>query len=260
MRAKEYPMQAVAPTVAHLLGVPAPSAAEAPPIKAVLADLDGVKRVAVLGIDALGLSIFRHWRRRMPFLAGLAREHFAVLRAIMTSKTPVNFGCMVTGASMDVHGAVTKESAFACETLFDVLRAHGMTSAGLGRFDWTGNELLGKYADFSADGQGETDDQVEAILKRIVRGKRPHFLIAQYGLTDELFHIYGPSAPESARAAAAADAWLVRCVTALRAHDYGILVLADHGQHTVDHGEGGLRGVHGSDSEEDRLVPLTWTR
>ncbi len=260
MFANEYPMQAIAPTVAALLGVPAPSSGEARPIREVVEDLHGVSRVAVLGIDALGIAIFQHWREAMPFLSGLLECRNASVRSIMTSKTPVNFGCMVTGASMQVHGAFTKEDAFRCETLFDVLRAHGKRSAGLGRDDWTGNELLGRHADLATGGAAEDDDAVESIFHDMVRTQRPEFLIIQFGLTDELFHVYGPYAPEVRTAVLAADAWLRRAVPLVCEHDYGVMVLADHGQHAVESEEGQRRGGHGSDSDEDCLVPLTWTR
>jgi len=256
----EYPMQAVAPTVARLLNVPAPEKAESGPIEPVVQDLAGVPRVAVLGIDALGLAIYRHWQAEMPFLSSLEQQAFATLRSIMISKTPVNFGCMVTGASMDVHGAVTKETPFQCETLFDVLRRFGRCSAGLGRNGWTGQELLGRHADITTGGMAEDDAAVESCAHRIIGERRPDFLVIQYGLTDELFHHYGPYAPESAEAVIAADAWLARMAVSLRAAGYGILVLADHGQHAIEREEDGRMGTHGSDSDEDRIVPFTWTR
>lgn len=256
----EYPMQAVASTVAALLHVPTPRAAEAGPIEPLVKDLDGVSRVAVLGVDALGLAIWQHWRARMPFLSDLAERRLAIVRSVMVSKTPVNFGCMVTGARVEVHGARTRDDAFTCETLFDVLRAHGRTSAGLGRKGWTGNDLLGRFADFSADGQAETDAEVEPILSRILVEKRPDFVIAQFGLTDETFHAHGPYSPEAGEAVVAADAWLARWTPSLTRHAYGVLILADHGQHESADEAGGRRGSHGTDSDEDCLAPLTWTR
>lgn len=256
----EYPMQAIAPTVARLLHVPAPAKAEAGPIDAVIRDLDGVPRVAVLGIDALGMAIYRHWRDRMPFLASLEKEAFAKVRSIPISKTPVNFGCMVTGASMNVHGATEKERPFQCETLFDVLRHNGKRSAGLGRNDWTGHVLLGRHADITTGGAAADDEAVESCAHRIIREDQPDFLIIQYGLTDELFHRDGPYAPENEETVRAADAWLERMAGSLRKASYGIIILADHGQHSIEREAGGRAGTHGSDSDEDCIVPLTWTR
>ena len=40
---------------------------------------------------------------------------------------------------------------------------------------------------------------------------------------------------------------------------YGVIVLADHGQHDLpDAGEGENKGRHGTDADEDLLVPCTW--
>lgn len=253
-----YPMQAIAPTAARVLGVPSPRSAEAQPIDAVVRDLSGAKRVAVIGVDALGKLIFEHWSEKMPFLTGMIREKSFVVRSIMISKTPVNFGCMVTGASMNVHGVTQRVEPFKCETLFDVLRANGKVSAGLGRKNWTGDELLGRFADISANGRAEDDFQLEAFLLETITGKRPDYLITQFGLTDEMFHVYGPYAPEVETAVTHADEYLRRVTPILRAEGYGVIILADHGQHTIVAEEGGRRGTHGSDSDEDRLVPLTW--
>ena len=95
-------------------------------------ELAGVEHVAVLGVDALGVAIWRHWRERMPFFSALAERRLALLRSVLPSKTPVNFGCMVTGAGPEGHGVRKREDDFACETLFDVLRKRGRRSAGLG--------------------------------------------------------------------------------------------------------------------------------
>jgi len=259
MQPFEYPMQAVAPTLAAILGVRCPDSAAEAPISAVVKHLAATRRVAVLAPDALGVNIWRHWRDTMPFFGRLTRQRLAVLRAVMISKTPVNFACMITGVDTSVNGIAAKEDAFACETLFDVLREEDKTSAGLGRNGWTGNELLGRFADFSAEGRGENDREVEHILTNIVEEHLPDFLIVQFGLTDETFHAHGPFSEEAGHAVAEADAWLARCVPALTERGYGILVLADHGQHEVEDDEGNPRGTHGSDSDEDCLVPLTWT-
>ncbi|MBN2307930.1 MAG: alkaline phosphatase family protein [Candidatus Hydrogenedentes bacterium] len=258
MRLVEYPMQAVAPTVAAILGLPKPASAEARPIRPVVRDLAGVDRVAVLGVDALGLAIRRHWAQQMPFLEGLADHRQATLRAVMPSVTPVNFGCMVTGAGVRRHGAHAFDRDFRCQTLFDLLRAAGKTSAGFGRRGWTGHELLGRFADLSNAGPGENDDDVDAGLAAIVEEARPDFLIVQYGATDEVFHAHGPYSDEAGEAVAAADAWLARRVPALRGQGYGVLVLADHGQHAVVDDDGVTNGNHGTDSDEDCLTPLIW--
>jgi len=59
---RTHPMQALAPTVAAILGVPAPKQAEPPPIDSVVKDLRGSKKAAIPGMDAFGAAICRRWR------------------------------------------------------------------------------------------------------------------------------------------------------------------------------------------------------
>jgi predicted AlkP superfamily pyrophosphatase or phosphodiesterase len=260
VNAKEYPMQAVAPTVAEVLGLDRPDTMEADSIACVVDDLSVVKRVAVLGIDAWGLKQFEHWRERMPFVGSLVEKRFATLRSILPSVTPVNFGCMVTGAEVVVHGARTRDDTFTCPSLFSLLREAGRKSAGLGRAGYTGDGLLGRHAELSAQDMAETDKDVEDIFVDMVAHELPDFAIVQLGGTDDVFHGYGPYSAEAGDALAEADAWVRRCTDMLLTEGYGVLILADHGQSPVDGAEGELRGSHGTGSDADSLVPLTWTR
>lgn len=252
-----YPMQSLAPTVAAILGVPAPKQAEAPPIDAVVKDLHGSKKVAVLGIDAFGAAIWNKMRDKTPYLNGLARKtNQAQLRSVMPSVTCVNFGCMITGGSQKTTGITTFDSKIACEDLGTVLRSHGMKSGGFGRKDYTGDRLLGRYADFAVPDR-KTDSDVMAGLRDVVEQRHPEFVIVQYGKTDDVFHARGPFSKEAEEACAGADAWLKELVPWLRAHGYAVIITADHGQHEVTR-NGGTRGSHGTPSDLDCLVPLVW--
>jgi predicted AlkP superfamily pyrophosphatase or phosphodiesterase len=249
----EYAMTAIAPTVAAALGWPAPQAASTSPIAPILADLTGAARVAIVAPDALGLAPFDHWRTEMPFLAARHAEQSLLLRAIMPTITPVNFAAMVTGAVRDVHGVGAFTDSFACETLFDVARAQGATSAGIGRQGWTGSELLGRHADYWGKAESHTDAEVESIALEIASDKLPEFLIVQVGNTDEVFHRHGPSSDLVIPALREMDARLRRLTEGLLALGYSVLLHADHGQHDTATG-----GSHGTDSDEDALVPGTW--
>ncbi|HHV96955.1 MAG TPA: PglZ domain-containing protein [Clostridiaceae bacterium] len=255
-----YPMQSVAPTVARILNIPSPSSAEAGYVEKAVQDLKGVKGVAILAIDAFGYEIFNHFKDYMPCLKSIFEKNPATIKSIMPTITPVNFTCMVTGASQEVHKVTTRFSNIECETLFDVLRKHGMKSAGLGRKDYTGNELLGRYADYSAEGKAESDEEVEKIFIDYLKTKKPEFIIIQYGETDDFFHKYGPYSNEAKEAVIKADLWLSRCIENLRSEGYGIMILADHGQHNNENKNSPLLGAHGRDIDEDLIVPFTWTR
>ena len=253
-----YPMQALAPTVAAILAVPAPKQAEAPPIDPVVKDLRGSRKVAILGIDAFGAAIWNKMHAKTPYLNSLVlKNNRAQLRSVLPSVTCVNFGCMITGGSQETTGIKTFDTQLACEDLCSVLRAHGMKTGGFGIKDWTGDRLLGRYADFSV--QDKTDDlEVMAGLMKVVAEKKPEFVIVQYGETDKVFDAHGPSSREAEEACARADAWLAKIVPWLRAGGYAVIITADHGQHESTTKDGKTRGSHGSASDLDCLVPLVW--
>ena len=55
------------------------------------------------------------------------------------------------------------------------------------------------------------------------------------------------------------DARLKTLIEHLTPLGYGVIILADHGQHDIpDAKEGEKHGGHGTDSDEDCLVPCTW--
>jgi predicted AlkP superfamily pyrophosphatase or phosphodiesterase len=251
----EYSLTALAPTIAALLGLPAPARAQEAPLAEVLTDLAPAERVAVLAPDALGWYPFSRWRAEMPFLSSLHDQRSLVLRAVMPTITPVNFATMVSGTDLPGHGIQAFTSDFQCETLFDVVRAHGAQSAGIGQMGWTGSELLGRYADLWGKAESNTDEEVEALALGFARSERPQFLITQIGNTDLVFHKLGPTSPEVVPALHEMDARLQRMVGELRALGYVVIVTADHGQHDCTDGGG---GTHGSPEDEDALVPCTW--
>ncbi|NLF70833.1 MAG: hypothetical protein GX575_17520 [Candidatus Anammoximicrobium sp.] len=253
-----YGMQAIAPTVAAILGVPAPKEAEAPPIESIVQNLRGSQRVAILGIDAFGAAIWNKMRDKTPYLNSLALSNNQVqLRSVLPSVTCVNFGCMITGGSQKTTGITTFDSKIACEDLCSVLRANGKKSGGFGRKDWTGDRLLGRYADFSVPNRIDDADVLAGLMK-VVEDQKPEFVIVQYGETDDVFHRHGPFSKEAAEACARADAWLAEIVPWLRARGYALIITADHGQHEITRANGTTGGAHGSASDVDCLVPLVW--
>lgn len=253
----EYPLTRLAPTLAHLLSLPAPAQAREQPIPEMVADLPPVDRLAVLAPDALGHHPFTRWRAEMPFLSSLHDARSLLLRAIMPTITPVNFACLMTGAEQAVHGIAKFTDSFQCENLFDVVRNHGGTSAGVGRPGYTGSELLGRHADLWGKAASNTDEEVVELALGFAREHRPQFLILQLGSTDDIFHQHGPSSPEVVPTLRDTDQRLERLAGELTALGYGIVVTADHGQHDVTK-DGRPGGSHGTPDDEDALVPLTW--
>lgn len=252
-------MMDVAPTVSAVLRLPAPAHAKGAPIRAIVADLAGARRLAILALDALGTFAWNLWRGRMLYLDALHERRSVILRSVMPSITPVNFATMVTGTDLAGHGANTLNDAFACETLFDVVRRAGGKSAGVGLHGYTGCELLGRFADIRGDAGNGTDDDVAEKIIEIAGRDQPEFLIAQLGRVDDVFHQHGPSSPAVVPMLQASDKRLGRLVKHLQPLEYGVLIVADHGQHDMpDAPAGEMQGSHGSDRDEDCLTPCTW--
>ena len=259
LSAKECSMIDIAPTVSAALRLPAPMQAKGTSIREVVADLTGVSRVAVLAPDALGMYAWSLWRAEMPYLSSLHARNSITLRSVMPSITPVNFATMVTGTDLAGHAVHTFKDNFACETLFDVVREAKGKSAGVGLDGYTGSELLGRCADIWGNAGDGSDDAVADMVIEIADSAGPEFLIAQLGRVDDVFHQYGPSSPLVVPMLKETDARLKRLVEHLKPLGYGIVILADHGQHDVaEPSMKGLKGSHGTDMPEDCLVPGTW--
>ncbi len=259
MKQTEYPITDIAPTVSAILGLPPPNRAGGKPIRAMVEDLAGSAKVAILAPDALGLFAWNLWKSSLPFLADLHARHSVALRSVMPSITPVNFAAMVSGTDLPGHGVQTLNHAFACETLFDVVRRAGGRSAGVGLSGYTGHLLLGRFADIAGDAGDGTDDDVADRVIAIADAHAPRFLIAQIGRVDDVFHQHGPSSAAVVPMLRETDARLRRLVGHLKPLGYGVIILSDHGQHDLpDAGPGEHRGGHGTDRDEDCLVPCTW--
>ena len=250
-------MTDVAPTVSAILGLPAPAQAKGAVIQCIADDLSGSAKVAILAPDAFGLFAWRLWRDEMPYLKALHAARSVTLRSVMPSVTPVNFAAMVSGTDLEGHGVRAFTMDFACETLFDVVRDAGAESSGVGIDGYTGCELLGRFADICGNAGDGTDDDVADKVIEIAHDAGPRFIIAQLGRVDDVFHKYGPSSASVTPMLRETDARLKRLTLSLKPLGYGVVILADHGQHDLT-GPGEKKGGHGSDMDEDCLVPCTW--
>jgi len=253
-----YSMTCVAPTVAAALDIRAPRNAIGEPIAEIVADLAGSDRIAILAPDALGQHQLEHFADALPYLWSLCAERHVVLESVMPSVTPVNFAAMVSGCDLGGHGVAARTMDFQCETLFDVLGELREQGAGCGRPGYTGSELLARVAQIDGTSALSDDAAIEEIVLKIAEESRPRFIIAQIGGTDDHFHRFGPTSPRMLPKLHETDCRLARMVPALTALGYSIVILADHGQH--DSGNPEKAGTHGTEMDEDRLVPCTWLR
>jgi len=259
MSAPVYPMTDVAPTLAAILDIPTPAQSSGEPIAEIVADLSGAQGCAVVAPDALGMYPWGLWHQAMPFLESLIGRHHVVLQAVMPTITPVNFTTMITGADQSGHGIQTKDQDIGCETIFEVLAAHGKQGAAVGQEGCTMGDLIGRWAErcgqIARRAPRYEDDLVADTLLEVAAEATPEFLITQLVTTDDVFHQFKPSSAQVVPYLQAMDARLNRLVEGLAELDYAIIILSDHGQHD---GDGG--GTHGTDCDEDSLVPCTWTK
>ncbi len=256
MQSTTYSMTDVAPTLAAILNVRTPAGALGHPIEPICRALDGSERLALLVPDALGMHPWTMWRAEMPYLSSLIDANHVVLRAVMPTITPVNFATMLTGGDQSVHAIATKADDLACETIFSSLAEVGRRGASVGQEGCTMTDLVGRYAHIAQKLPRFEDDLVAAGVIGVATTHRPDFIITQLVTTDDVFHKCMPSSSEVIPYLHQTDDRLRRLVEALVPLGYGIVILADHGQHDTDEG----RGSHGTEADEDSLVPCTWTR
>lgn len=259
MNPKEYSMKNIAPTVATILKITAPNQSTGFPIKEIVNDLSDRKKIAILAPDALGAFAWNLWKDEMPYLKILHTQRSLLLRSVMPSMTPVNFTTMVTGNDQSEHKVGSFNDDIKCESLFDVIKISGGKSAGIGLYGYTGSELLGRHADICGNAGKGTDDDVADKTIEIANDYQPEFIISQLGIVDDVFHRFGPSSKEVVPMLRETDNYLKKITESLKPLGYGIIILADHGQHDVpENPDPYYNGDHGSDSDKDCLVPCTW--
>jgi predicted AlkP superfamily pyrophosphatase or phosphodiesterase len=256
-----YPQQqlimSAAPTVCALLGLPAPSGSEGAALQEVTAEMAPQKRAAIILLDALGISTWHSARERMPSFARLAEGQLLKLRSVLPCSTPVCFASIVTGARPEVHGVRQRTDEMKVESVFQVIRRAGKTSAVVGRRSSSTGLLLARYSDTAFVAVSNTDQEVEEKLLLAIE-QEPAFIFIQLLDIDNAGHARGPASEESIGACERTDARMSRILSALSHNGYGAIVMADHGQHTVKEADGAIRGTHDGSTEEDMLVPLTW--
>ncbi len=252
-----YDMRSLAPTVCGVLGVRPPGSAEAAPLLEVLDSMGEMERLAVVVIDAFGVSTWTAARLETPTFNALANRHLLHLRSVMPTITPVNFATMLTGASPEAHLIRDRTEELRLETVFDVLRENSATSATAARALSSLGILISPFADHPSIAESNTDDEVTSLALEAL-GKGVALLWVQLLDVDDEGHAHGPHSIRGIAAAKRADDHLREIAVKAHEEDYGVLALADHGQHTVLNEDGRVAGTHGSYSDEDVYVPLVW--
>lgn len=255
--AEGYDMRSVAPTVCGVLGVRPPSSADEEPLEEVVRTMGRQERLAVVVIDAFGASTWTAVRTETPTFNALANRHLLHLRSVMPTITPVNFATMLTGADPDTHGIRDRTEELSLETVFDVLREEGKSSATVARALSSLGILISPFADRPGLAESNLDADVCALaLKALKEGV--DILWVQLLDVDDAGHQHGPTSSQGVSAAGTADGHLREIASEAYRGGYGVIVLADHGQHTITKDDGSEAGWHGTDLDEDVYVPFVW--
>lgn len=249
-----HDMRVIAPTVCEIFGVRHPRSAEKPGLFDVTKVLRYTDRLAVIVIDAFGVSTWNKTKNNSPTINLLGSINSTVIQSVMKSITPVNFATMLTGAHPKVHKITDRTMHLRLETIFDVLRESGMTSSTAARSQSSLGILISPHADHPRIAESNLDKEVTAnAIESVLDGD--NLLWVQLLDVDDAGHKYGPHSQESIEAVRRADSNLKRILEVASNQGYSVIVLADHGQH-VDHNT--KRGIHGTDIDEDLEVPLFW--
>lgn len=248
-------MRIVAPTVCKVLGIRSPFSADSSPRLEVTEKMSQTDKLAVIVIDALGISTWKRVVKKTPTLNQLKKVHFLVIHSVMKSITPVNFATMVTGASPSVHGVTDREMPLIKETIFDVMREENMISATAARALSSLGILISPHADLPGIAESNMDSEVTKIaVSKLSEGV--NLLWVQLLDIDDAGHASGPYSNESLLAATRVDENIRTILETAIKHDYSVIVLADHGQHYASNGSN--KGTHGTDMSEDIEVPFLW--
>ena len=252
-----YDMRSLAPTVCRILGVRPPGSADVEPLVEVVNSMGEMERLAVVVIDAFGVSTWMAAKLEAPTFNAMANRHLLHLRSVMPTITPVNFAMMLTGAGPDVHGIRDRTEELKLETVFDVLREDGAASATAARALSSLGILVSPFADRPGIAESNTDDEVTALALEAM-GNSVDLLWVQLLDVDDEGHAHGPQSIRGIAAVKRADDHLLEMAVRAQEEDYGVIVLADHGQHVILKEDGSEGGTHGTYADEDVYVPLVW--
>ena len=257
--ADDFDMRWVAPTFCRILGVRPPKSAETGPLEEVVWTMGNQRRLAVVVIDAFGTSTWSATRAETPTFNALARRHLLLLKSVMPTITPVNFATMLTGANPESHGIRARTEELKLETVFDAMREEGRSSATAARDLSSLGILISPFADRPGIAESNLDEEVCSIaVDRLREGV--DLLWVQLLDVDDAGHMYGPLSPQGVAAAGRDDGHLRRIAAEAYRGGYGLMVLADHGQHTITRDDGTHGGWHGTEAEEDVRVPFVWCK
>ena len=240
----------IAPTVASVLGLPAPDQATGRVLNAPAAS-----QALLLFLDGFGYSRVTEALQAglIPNLATLPAPLLALTE--YPPSTRVGTAAMLTGASSQVNGVDGRSvRSTEAETLFDVAAASGLEVTAV-EGEALAFNLRAAQTQLSGDrdGNGSTDDNVQANALAVLEIGMPDLFLVHFHGIDDAGHTYGPGTPEEEAVIREVDAAVGELLQSLPA-DTLVIIFADHGMHLVD--EEGRLGNHGHLIERDMFIPI----
>ena len=216
-------------------------------------------RVIVIAID--GCRADRLREAHTPFLDRLRAEgtDYTRVSTVYPARTVTAFASMLTGAPPAVHGMRSNfvpRLGVRCESVFDVLRARGMSGVLVGIAHLI--DAFGVHDVRTVTAVTDNEDIDAALVaraQRVLVEESPELLVLQLLHVDQTGHARGSYHDEYLRAIEATDRTIEGFVTwcADRGYLDGTTLLI-----TSDHGQGIGIGGHGHMSPPEILVPCIW--
>jgi hypothetical protein len=244
----------IAPTVAAILGLPAPAQASGQ----VFASPES-RQVLLLFLDGFGYVRYTEARAAglIPNLAALGAPLIGLTE--YPPSTRVGTAALLTGVPPRVNGVDGRSvRSTEVETLFDVAAAAGLRVVAV-EGEALAFNLRAAEVQLSGDrdGNGSTDDNVLANALAVLDTGMPDLFFVHFHGIDDAGHTYGPGTPEEEATIRQVDAAVGQLLAALPA-DALVVVFADHGMHLVK--EEGRSGNHGHLIERDMFIPIFVTK
>jgi predicted AlkP superfamily pyrophosphatase or phosphodiesterase len=240
----------IAPTVADVLGLPAPVQATGRFLGAPAA-----RHVLLLFLDGFGYLRYTEALHAglIPNLAALPAPLLGLTE--YPPSTRVGTAALLTGASPRVNGVDGRDTrSTEVETLFDVAAAAGLEVVSV-EGEALAFNLRGAKIQLSGDrdGNGGTDDNVLANALAVLDDGMPDLFFVHFHGIDDAGHTYGIGTPEEEAKIQEVDAMVGRLLDALPDETL-VVIFADHGMHPVV--EEVRQGNHGNLVERDMFVPI----
>jgi predicted AlkP superfamily pyrophosphatase or phosphodiesterase len=217
-----------------------------------------VDHVVVVSID--GGKPASLLKSKMPILEKMIDEGAVTFKAETTlpSNTLPSHTSMLTGVGPEIHQITWNfnnpfAGAVKVPTAFGIAKANGKTTAAFAAKDkFKHLNVKGAWDHFSMAAKNASEAQ--GYASDYLKKNKPHFMFIHFPDADVVGHASGWESPQQIKALEDIDKSLGRLMDSLASaftgKSYAVIITADHG---------GSGKSHGSDSDEDRIIPwIVW--